>query len=130
VRLGLIVDRIPLTRSGDCVVLAGVPEQPRECGPELLAALGEMNDMEKENVGKTRLQFDFSGEALAELDDLKRATGASNRAEVIRQALRVLQWTIEQTHDENATVLVEKDGRQREVVFPFLASGRTAATVK
>jgi metal-responsive CopG/Arc/MetJ family transcriptional regulator len=81
-------------------------------------------------MAKTRLQFDFTDEALGELDELKSATGASNRAEVIRQALRLLQWTIEQTKDENATVLVEKNGRQREVIFPFLTSGKAMANGK
>ena len=42
-------------------------------------------------MAKTRLQFDFTDEALGELDELKGATGATNRAEVIRQALRLLQ---------------------------------------
>jgi hypothetical protein len=58
---------------------------------------------------------------------LKNATGAPSRAEVIRQSLRLLQWTIEQTRDENATVLVEKNGRQREVIFPFLSPAKAGA---
>ena len=78
-------------------------------------------------MAKTRLQFDFTDEALGELDELKGATGATNRAEVIRQSLRLLQWTIEQTRDQDATVLVEKNGRQREVVFPFLSAGKAMA---
>ena len=82
------------------------------------------------HMTKTRLQFDFTGEALSELDELKGATGATNRAEVIRMALRLLQWTIEQTRDENATVLVEKNGRQREVIFPFLSSAKAVANSK
>jgi metal-responsive CopG/Arc/MetJ family transcriptional regulator len=77
-------------------------------------------------MAKTRLQFDFTEDALSELDELKSATGAPNRAEVIRQALRLLQWTIEQTQDEKATVLVEKNGRQREVIFPYLSNRRAA----
>jgi metal-responsive CopG/Arc/MetJ family transcriptional regulator len=81
-------------------------------------------------MAKTRLQFDFTDEALGELDELKGATGATNRAEVIRQSLRLLQWTIEQTRDEKATVLVEKNGRQREVIFPFLSSGKAMANAK
>jgi len=80
-------------------------------------------------MAKTRLQFDFSDESLGQLDELKGATGASNRAEVIRQALRLLQWTIEQTQDEKATVLVEKNGRQREVIFPYLSNRNTAKSV-
>jgi metal-responsive CopG/Arc/MetJ family transcriptional regulator len=81
-------------------------------------------------MAKTRLQFDFTDEALGELDELKGATGAANRAEVIRQSLRLLQWTLEQTRDENATVLVEKNGRQREVIFPFLSAGKAVASAK
>jgi len=45
---------------------------------------------------------------------------------VIRQALRLLQWTIEQTQDEKATVLVEKNGTQREVIFPYFPNRSTA----
>ena len=81
-------------------------------------------------MAKTRLQFDFTDEALSELDELKGATGATNRAEVIRQSLRLLQWTIEQIRDENATVLVEKNGRQREVIFPYLTSGKAMANAR
>jgi metal-responsive CopG/Arc/MetJ family transcriptional regulator len=81
-------------------------------------------------MAKTRLQFDFSDESLGQLDELKCATGATTRAEVIRQALRLLQWTIEQTQDEKATVLVEKNGTQREVIFPFLSSAKAAANSK
>ncbi len=80
------------------------------------------------HMAKTRLQFDFTDDALGELDELKGATGATNRAEVIRQALRLLQWTIEQTQDEKATVLVEKNGRQREVIFPYLSNRNTVKT--
>ena len=86
--------------------------------------------MHMANMAKTRLQFDFTDEALGELDELKSATGATNRAEVIRQSLRLLQWTIEQTQDQNASVLIEKNGRQREVVFPFLSSGKAVANAK
>lgn len=82
------------------------------------------------HMAKTRLQFDFTEDALNELDELKSATGATNRAEVIRQSLRLLQWTVEQTQDEKATVLVEKNGRQREVIFPFLSSGKAMANAK
>jgi metal-responsive CopG/Arc/MetJ family transcriptional regulator len=81
-------------------------------------------------MAKTRLQFDFTEDALSELDELKGATGATNRAEVIRQSLRLLQWTIEQIRDEKATVLVEKNGRQREVIFPYLTSGKAMANAK
>jgi hypothetical protein len=77
-------------------------------------------------MAKTRLQFDFTDDALGELDELKSATGAPSRAEVIRQSLRLLQWTVDQTQNEKATVLVEKNGRQREVIFPYLSNRKLA----
>jgi Arc/MetJ-type ribon-helix-helix transcriptional regulator len=76
---------------------------------------------------KHRLQLDFSDEALKDLDALKETTGMPNRAEVIRQALRLLQWTLNETQND-ATLLIEKGGRQREVIFPFWAAAtRTEA---
>lgn len=71
---------------------------------------------------KHRLQLDFTDQALEDLTDLKDTTGMANRAEVIRQALRLLQWTIDETQKNGATILIEKDGRQREVIFPFWSS--------
>ncbi len=68
---------------------------------------------------KHRLQLDFTDQALHDLSDLKDTTGMANRAEVIRQALRLLQWTIDETQKNGATILIEKNGRQREVIFPF-----------
>jgi metal-responsive CopG/Arc/MetJ family transcriptional regulator len=68
---------------------------------------------------KHRLQFDFSEEMLRELDELREATGLPNRAELIRNALRFLKWTFDETQRRNAAILLEKDGKQREVVFPF-----------
>ena len=71
---------------------------------------------------KHRLQLDFAEDSLKELDQLKEVTGLPNRAEVIRQALRLLQWTIQETEVKGATLLLEKNGKQREVVFPFMAT--------
>jgi metal-responsive CopG/Arc/MetJ family transcriptional regulator len=81
-------------------------------------------------MAKTRLQFDFTNEALNELDDLKNATGASNRAELIRQSLRLMQWTVEEVKRKNGTLLVERDGKQREVLLPFLSSVKPAGASK
>jgi metal-responsive CopG/Arc/MetJ family transcriptional regulator len=70
-------------------------------------------------MSKHRLQLDFTDEALQELDQLRDATGLPNRAEIIRQALRLLQWTITETQEKNANLLIEKGGDIRQVVFPF-----------
>ena len=68
---------------------------------------------------KYRLQFDFSEEALRELEQLQTDTGLPTRAELIRQSLKLLQWMLKETTEENATFLVEKNGKVREIVFPF-----------
>lgn len=70
---------------------------------------------------KYRVQLDFSGKAVAELEKLKRDIGASSRADVIRNALRWLFWCSEQV-SQGGAILVERDGKQREVVFPFTAN--------
>jgi len=75
-------------------------------------------------MSKHRLQFDFSEEGLQQLDKLKDSAGLTTRAELIRQALRLLQWTLTETQDNNASILLEKDGKLREVVFPFMSTAR------
>lgn len=78
---------------------------------------------------KKRLQFDFTGDALEELDDLQRATGLPSRSELIRHALRLLQWAVDQTQNKHATLLIEKDGKIRELLlFPYLAKAETPHT--
>lgn len=72
---------------------------------------------------KQRLQFDFTHEAVSELDRLVSEGQFSSRAELIRHSLRFLQWTLEAT-SEGATLLLERDGKLREVVFPFWAITR------
>jgi metal-responsive CopG/Arc/MetJ family transcriptional regulator len=74
---------------------------------------------------KHRLQFDFSEEALRQLDELKDTAGVATRADLIRHALRWLQWTLTETQKNKATLLVEKNGQVREVVLPFLTGSET-----
>ena len=74
---------------------------------------------------KTRVQFDFTPDALGQLDDLKGRIKASNRAEVVRNALRVLQWLVD-TLKSGGRILVERDGKVESVVFPFLGEQKTS----
>ncbi|MGB9266060.1 MAG: hypothetical protein WCB56_11460 [Terriglobales bacterium] len=68
---------------------------------------------------KSRVQFDFTEEALQTLDQLKEKLSLSSRADVIRYSLRILEWTLEQLQSD-AKILVERNGKAQEVVFPFL----------
>ncbi len=75
--------------------------------------------MEAPTQEKYRVQFDFTEDALRTLDRIKERLGVSTRAEVIRYALRVLGWVLEQL-DADAKILVEKDNNAQQAVFPFL----------
>jgi hypothetical protein len=70
-------------------------------------------------LDKSRVQFDFTPEALQTLDKLKDRLNVKTRADVVRYSLRILDWVLS-TLESDAKILVEKDGRQQEIVFPFL----------
>ena len=70
-------------------------------------------------LDKSRVQFDFTPEALQTLDKLKDRLHVNTRADVVRYSLRTLDWVLS-TIESDAKILVEKDGRQQEIVFPFL----------
>jgi hypothetical protein len=63
---------------------------------------------------KSRVQFDFTPEALSTLDRLKEKLSLSSRADVIRYALRILDWTLERLQSENKILVQEKDGRTQK----------------
>lgn len=68
---------------------------------------------------KSRVQFDFTPDALQALDSTREKLSLGSRAEVIRYALKILQWVLDQLQS-GGKILVERDGRSQEVVFPFL----------
>jgi len=68
---------------------------------------------------KQRLQVDFTADAVKDIDELRRMTRLSSRAEVIRHALRFLQWALFEIRNNNATLLLERGGKLHGVVFPF-----------
>lgn len=71
------------------------------------------------NTEKRRLQFDFTEDALIEMDDLQRMAGLSSRADLIRYAVRFLQWAAEEVGTNGSTLLLEKNGTTRQIMFPF-----------
>lgn len=73
-----------------------------------------------EMADKIRVQFDFTPVALEQLDTLQQRLHAKSRAEVIRYALRVLQWLLDQLKDSAKIMVESKDGKVQTVVFTFL----------
>jgi metal-responsive CopG/Arc/MetJ family transcriptional regulator len=58
---------------------------------------------------KERVQFDFSEEMLKKLDYIMERTGATTRAEAVRNALRVYDWFIDTDPDDHIKVIGEND---------------------
>jgi len=68
---------------------------------------------------KRKLQFDFTEDAVAELDELQQLTHLPTRVDAIRHALRFLRWAVDETQN-GGTLCVERDDKIREVI-PFWA---------
>lgn len=65
---------------------------------------------QKSSFDKARVQFDFSKESLAKLDELVKTTNAMTRAEVIRKAL-ILMTEVLDAQERGAKLLFkESDG--------------------
>jgi len=67
---------------------------------------------------KERVQLDFSPESLERLDELKERTGATTRAETIRQALRLYEWFVDEVDPESTIQVIDKDN---EMIARFKA---------
>ena len=81
-----------------------------------------------EMADKIRVQFDFTPAALEQLDTMQQRLHAKSRAEVIRYALRVLQWLLDQLKDSAKIMVESKDGKVQTVVFTFLDAAEPAQT--
>jgi metal-responsive CopG/Arc/MetJ family transcriptional regulator len=78
-----------------------------------------MKQSTKENAAKTptmttrlRVQLDFSEDAFKRLEELGKETGVNSKAEIIRDALRIYEWIVEQSRDKRIIEVQEQDGTQ------------------
>ncbi len=76
-------------------------------------------EMATKTQEKVRLQFEFTLEALARLDALKEVTDAPTRAEIVRRALRLYEWFVNEAKSDNTIMSV--DGNDK-IVSQFPAS--------
>ena len=77
---------------------------------------------------KYRVQLDFTPEGFRELENLKTAVQASNRADTVRYAMRVLRWLLDELRS-GARIAVYRDNAFSEVKFPFLPHQTTEPMV-
>ena len=69
-------------------------------------------------VKRHRLQLDFSVEAYERLMRIRRRSEAATNAEVVRNALRLYDWFLEQRH-RGASFQVVENGTVKEIEFVF-----------
>ncbi|WP_353179918.1 ribbon-helix-helix protein, CopG family [Delftia acidovorans] len=65
--------------------------------------------------------FKFDEKLTQTLDELKTATGASSKAEIVRRAIALLKVVQEATQDGNEVVIRSTDGkdqRERVIIMP------------
>ncbi len=65
---------------------------------------------------KERVQFDFAPEALQRLDEIKEKTEATTRAEVVRNALKLYEWIVNEV-DPDSTIKVFDKNNEAVAIF-------------
>lgn len=70
-------------------------------------------------MASTRVQFDFTPEAPNEVDRLLRRSGLKTRAVLVRHALRLFGWILDQTKDPGTKLLIERNGVPGKSFFLF-----------
>ncbi len=66
---------------------------------------------------RVRVQIEMSSRALDQLDELVLSTDASSRAEVLRNALKVYGWLVDQRQEYEISLLKKKDDQEFEVAL-------------
>jgi len=66
---------------------------------------------------KERLQFDFTPDALERLDALKDKSGAASRAEVVRSALRLYEWFINDVSPDDTIQVLDSETKEVSSAF-------------
>jgi hypothetical protein len=66
------------------------------------------------------IQFNFSEEAYNDLSNLKQKLNVSSKTEVIRLALAVLSWLVDELEAGHTVLAQREPSKATELVFPFL----------
>jgi metal-responsive CopG/Arc/MetJ family transcriptional regulator len=65
---------------------------------------------------KERVQFDFFPEALQRLDNIKEKTEAATRAEVIRNALKVYEWLVNELDSDSTIKVLDRSNKEIAII--------------
>lgn len=71
---------------------------------------------------QVRVQFNFSKEALERVDEMRNASGATTRAEVLRAALAYYEWILMKNEQGLRIAAVDSKTKQvEEMLSPLLS---------
>ena len=73
---------------------------------------------DEEGVKRHRVQLDFSPEAYERLNRIRTRSDAATNAEVVRNALRLYDWFLEQ-RSRDARFQIVDNGEVKEIEFFF-----------
>jgi hypothetical protein len=76
--------------------------------------------MSETELQRIRVQFDMGKESVERLDRIRERTAASSRADVIRRALGLYQYVLEELEDNAVLYFEKKGGEKTRIVFPDL----------
>ena len=76
-------------------------------------------EKEEKPSSRQRLQLDFSSEAYQRLEELRKKADARSNADVVRNAIRLYEWFLEQKRGEFNRIQVSdgKTVKEIEIIF-------------
>lgn len=74
----------------------------------------DIHDTDEKGSKATRLrvQLDFSEEAFNRLEEIRKAKDVATKAEVIRDAIRIYEWLVEQSKANRIIEVQDSEGNQ------------------
>lgn len=75
--------------------------------------------LEERRTEFKRIQFEFSPDAVARLERIKRETGTGSYAELVRNAVRIYEWVLEMQNQGFDIGIVKDDSLVKIVKFMY-----------
>jgi len=81
---------------------------------ERLNPANDRSNAAREDTPRHRLQLDFSSDAYGRLQEIRIASGCKTNADVVRNALRLYEWYLDQKRN-GFSIQITKDDVLKEV---------------
>ena len=75
-----------------------------------------------------RVTLDFPKSKTARINNLQSECSANTKAQLFKMALTLMAWICEQQKAGGKVVVIDRHGKEREVVFPLWTRANTSPT--